>query len=199
MAQVTWLLDQILTAIFGRDLSLPSESDGQAGVDAAMSTQSAVDFVLALLPTAIGRDASIRDFARASVLGDCLYYWGRPNPIDGDVDAMVASGADCSGSVLTALVSAGIISAELANDIRTAELIGIHGTTIDGSAVYPGCVACYGEDHVALVISYPEDDGTVWVLSMSGGGKTTKGNDTNARAKVLKSTYWSKFTKFVYL
>jgi hypothetical protein len=91
-------------------------------------------------------------------------------------------GVDCSGYVLMCLVRLGIIS-EKTNDMNTATIANECDPVEIGSQI-PGDIAYY-PGHVMLVCNYPGANGHSAVVGASGGGRTTIGNDPNARVKVF--------------
>ena len=115
------------------------------------------------------------------------YYYGKggpstPWPMDGKPVQV-----DCSGFAQMALVRLGKLSAT-APDRSSAQLaadsdpVEVGEQQLGDLAYYPG--------HVAVVASAPGPSGHSKVLSASGGGRTTLGNDPNARVKVFSSALY---------
>jgi len=121
-----------------------------------------------------------------------LYCWAGIES-DGDYKDGAENGLDCSGSVVTVAVYSCLESPEWFSDCRMVADMRQKMVVTDSPKV--GSCAFYGDTHVAMVC-YVDPFGQAYVMSMSGGGKTTKNNDPNARAKLVKAEYWSAFTEF---
>ena len=150
-----------------------------------------------LYQVGVGVDAGpyLSSVALAMVEYPCLYFYGGPSLSviqAGDIGAMLGDGADCSGSYLCMAVAAGLCTPEFAAANRTSASIANACAAIPVGQQRPGDCACY-DGHVAMVLTDPDEDGHSWVLSMSGGGRTTFGDDPDARAKIVRADYRSDF------
>lgn len=157
-----------------------------------------IDHVIASIPGDVFEEADIKDAARYLLSGEgTLYYYGRPS-LDaiktGNLEEAKAKGGDCSGITGTMLVHAGLVSGAWVEKYRRADSMRDSSASkpIAIGEQKPGDIACYN-GHVTMVITQPlkELDGHSYVLSMSGGGSSTFGNNQNARAKIMVANYRS--------
>jgi hypothetical protein len=129
-----------------------------------------------------------------------LYYWGGPTakgcpsasrlPLPGGAIPSLWY-ADCSGGTWSFLVCVGLITPDTP---RFTSLIGAPGgvwgkyriVVVSPDDVRPGdCIEYDG--HIVVVVGGSGLACTV--MSMSGGGRTTFGQNPNARAKLMKGNY----------
>jgi cell wall-associated NlpC family hydrolase len=123
------------------------------------------------------------------------YFFGKGSPSTKWADGK--NGVDCSGYAQMVLVKLGLLSsnagdrgaASLADDSNPVEI----GDQKAGDlAYYPG--------HVMVVAGPPGADGHSPVIGASGGGKTTLGNDPDARIKYFDTAkYRSDFVTYMRL
>jgi len=115
------------------------------------------------------------------------YYYGKGGPNTPWPTGNKTEYVDCSGYAQMVLVKLGKLkstatdrsSSQLAADSDPVE---VGQQQVGDLAYYPG--------HVAVVASAPGPSGHSKVLSASGGGRSTLGNDPNARVKLFSSALY---------
>lgn len=115
------------------------------------------------------------------------YYYGKGSPSTPWPTGGKQTFVDCSGYAQMALVKLGKLkstatdrsSSQLAADSDPVE---VGQQRVGDLAYYPG--------HVAVVASAPGPSGHSKVTSASGGGRSTLGNDSNARVKLFSSALY---------
>lgn len=123
------------------------------------------------------------------------YFFGKGAPSTPWSDG--PDGVDCSGFVQMALVRLGKLASSAPD--RGARALADDSDPVAVGSQKPGDLAYY-PGHVALVVSNPGTDGHSYVMSASGGGETTLGNDPNAKVKLFKSgAYRSDFKTYMRL
>jgi len=86
-----------------------------------------------------------------------------------------------------------------APDRSAASIAGICRKVELGSQM-PGDVAVYRNRHITLVLTWPDDSGHSRVLSASGGGSKTNGDDPRARVRIqYRGDYRSDFVSYMRL
>ena len=199
---------------FLKSLFFSTKTDGESKKDNSNREEDSlsgewVDAYLKYIPGETGDAFEIRGLATKILsyqnkmgTGGALYFWAGPVPLDGDIDTACDYGMDCSGSVHTIALALGFETKDEATAKRSTSslipwlvsIVSVDGdTVVSGSYddVIVGDVACY-DGHVAMVVGF-DNNLFPLVLSMSGGGETTKGNNANARAKLMACNYRSDF------
>lgn len=125
-------------------------------------------------------------------LSSWLYWWGKPDlPVAGLKKGARLQGltGDCGGLLWALQVEAGKWPENFPRLFTDDYKPGSRFNQIPDAEIQPGDILVYPR-HVALCVGGRGDACTVW--SNSGGGKTTLGNNPNARPKLFRGPRYRK-------